>query len=549
MRCVRSATSKALLAAVAFAFAGCGVVRPSDSAAVCPSYEDAIRPLVESSCASCHGVDRSEGGYVVGEYRATVSRRPDGSARITPGDADSLFLTAVRGELPGHDALGASERKRLTSWVVECRAATADADYHPQGWPTPTDTGRSEDGGAQFHGTALREKFYRFGECQQCHGDDLRGGKTQSDCASCHTFQAGQLACNTCHGSAQSPAPPRDLAGTSLPSNLGVGAHRKHVDANVACTECHQDIRALEDEGHYRRNGVFQIDFMTGRFLPADVQLARSNDAGVASWNRGQATCTNTACHAPVPSDTRAMNMAPVWTSLGQVGCGSCHGQPPASHPADQLACQTCHGAGYEPGRVNAATHLNGLVDFRGDASRCDSCHSGPSSPQFVDLSGRTVDAGVRTVGAHDAHLKSNRLRGPIACNECHLVPNTLAAPGHIDSAAPAEVFPLGFTGISAGQTVMPVYDATNATCTTSCHQGQGDVDLAPGLIRTPSWTGGPSQAACGTCHGLPPQDGSQWHALATPCATCHGGSIELDGGIIFDGGTSRHIDGRVTGQ
>ncbi|HEY0880518.1 MAG TPA: c-type cytochrome domain-containing protein, partial [Archangium sp.] len=112
------------------------MVRPSDSAAVCPSYEDAIRPLVESSCASCHGVDRSEGGYVVGEYRATVSRRPDGSARITPGDADSLFLTAVRGELPGHEALGASETTRLTSWVVECRAATADADYHPQGWTT-----------------------------------------------------------------------------------------------------------------------------------------------------------------------------------------------------------------------------------------------------------------------------------------------------------------------------------------------------------------------------------------------------------------------------
>ncbi|HEY1089167.1 MAG TPA: CxxxxCH/CxxCH domain-containing protein, partial [Archangium sp.] len=93
------------------------------------------------------------------------------------------------------------------------------------------------------------------------------------------------------------------------------------------------------------------------------------------------------------------------------------------------------------------------------------------------------------------------------------------------------------------------VYDATNATCTTSCHQGQGGTDMAPGLIRNPSWTGGPSQAACGTCHGLPPQDGSQWHALAAPCATCHSGSIDADGGIVFDGGTSRHIDGRVTGQ
>jgi predicted CxxxxCH...CXXCH cytochrome family protein len=564
MRCARSATSKALLSAAAVVLAGCGVVRPSGFESTCPSYQETIRPLVESSCASCHGADRSEGGYVVGEYTQTVSRRPDGTAFLAPGDADTAFLRAVRGELPGHEALGADETAQLTSWVLGCRAGPGEPQFHPRGWSTPTEQGLEADGGALFHGKALRQKFYRFGECQQCHGEDLRGGKTNSDCATCHEFQQGQLACNTCHGDGASAAPPKALDGSSLPTTLGVGAHRAHVTASpthraLECTECHREVRTLEDEGHYRRNNVFQIDFTTGQFLPAEVVLGKSNDAGTASWDRGQATCTNTACHAPWPGDTAAMNMQPVWTTVGQAGCGSCHGNPPSSHPQDQLACETCHGAGYEAGKVNVETHVNGVVDFRGgDASRCDSCHSGPRSPEFVDLQGRTADAGssVRTVGAHDAHLKASRMRGPMTCNECHLVPSTLFAPGHIDSSLPAEVFPMGFTGISANQAVMPVYDATNATCTTYCHSGAGDVDMAPGLNRMPSWTGGPSQATCGTCHGLPPQDNSQWHALAatTPCATCHGGSIDADGGLIFtslpDGGvSSKHVDGRVTGQ
>ena len=47
----------------------------------------------------------------------------------------------------------------------------------------------------------------------------------------------------------------------------------------------------------------------------------------------------------------------------------------------------------------------------------------------------------------------------------------------------------------------------------------------------TPNWTAGSSQAACGTCHGLPPDTGMHFYHVVTgqigttlPCSYCHDG-------------------------
>lgn len=559
MSCARSAISElltmrgralaTLLASAAALLAGCGVVRPSDFPQVCPNYDEVIRPLAEASCSECHSPTVAEGGYIVGLHTQTVSRRDDGTPRVDPGNEDSLFLQAVKGTLPGHPQvrdLSEEEVSTLERWVVACRGAPQKHEFHPPGWATSTDKD-------QFHGVKLREKFYRFGECQKCHGEDLRGGKSGIDCNSCHV--KGPLECNTCHGDATSPAPPKDLSGVRLTTSLGVGAHRAHVTDGPAhkaygCAKCHLDVQNVEDEGHYRRRGVF----LTG---PAEVIL-QSGPGGVATWDRTTATCTNSACHAPFPSDTSSTRKDPVWTRAGEITCGSCHGAPPSNHASGNERCELCHGSSYADGGVDFSLHLNGTVDVRGGGMRCDSCHAGPDSPAFVDLQGRGTDAGVRTVGAHDAHLHASRLRGPLTCNECHLVPANVFSPGHIDSPPPAEVFPDGGSGLAWSFNAMPVYDASNATCTTYCHGAGnfGHPDTAPNLLRTPSWTGGSDQAACGTCHGLPPQDGTVGHvaAVGLSCDTCHSGSVEPDGGIRFspgpDGGlTSKHLDGKITGQ
>ena len=543
MQCARSVISRTLFLAV---LVGCGVTRPSDFTQICPSYELSIRPVVQARCEQCHSPTQAEGGYVVGQHTQTVSRSDDGPPRVAPGDPASPFLAAVRGELPGHAALEASEVNLLQNWVVRCRAAPLPHQFHPKGWATSTDT-------EQFHGVALRQKFYRFDECQKCHGEDVRGGGSGVDCNSCHL--KGPQDCSTCHGDESSAAPPRDLKGIRATTSLGVGAHRAHVSDGPAhkafgCASCHLDVKQPEDEGHYRRRGVFS----TG---PAEVRLS-SAPGGTASWDRTTATCTNSACHAPSPSDTAPSKKDPIWTrvGLGDIGCGSCHGAPPSNHADNR--CQVCHGAGYVDGGVDLALHLNGQVDLRNGGVRCDSCHAGPQSPTFVDLAGRGADAGVRAVGAHDAHLHASRLRGPLACNECHLVPSTVASPGHIDSPSPAEVFPFELGGLAWTANAIPTYDATNTTCTSYCH-GSGDfghVDSAPNLLRNPSWTAKSDQAACGACHGLPPQDGTVGHLAAATlaCDTCHSGTVYPDGGIVFstlpDGGlTSKHLDGKITGQ
>lgn len=52
------------------------------------------------------------------------------------------------------------------------------------------------------------------------------------------------VGCSSCHGSSDSPAPPRDLEGQSDPTRRGVGAHRAHLRAShrlskpVACASC-----------------------------------------------------------------------------------------------------------------------------------------------------------------------------------------------------------------------------------------------------------------------------------------------------------------------
>ncbi len=547
MRCARSAICKTLLAVLAAALAGCGVVRPSGFGPICPSYEVKIRPLVEARCLPCHSATRAEGGYQVGAHTQTVSRSEDGTPRVAPGDAGSLLLAAARGELGSHTALAAEEVRVLEDWVVRCRAAPIPHQFHPRGWATSTDP-------EQFHGVALRATRYDLTECKKCHGEDLRGGAAQSDCNSCHL--KGPLECNTCHGDSTSAAPPRDLNGARATTGLGVGAHRAHLTDGPThrasdCISCHLQVKSVTDEGHFRRPGVFLE-------APVEVRLA-SGPTGVATWDRSRATCTNVYCHAPAKDDTAPTRKDPVWTRAGKgdITCGSCHGAPPSSHSDNR--CELCHGAGYADGGVDLALHLDGKVDLRNGGERCDACHSGPDSPTFVDLKGRGSDAGVQTVGAHDAHLHASRLRGPMSCSECHLVPTTVSAVGHLDSPPPAEVFPPNGVSLATSQGARAVYNAANATCSSVyCHGGGefGHPDTAASLLRNPSWTGKSDQAACGTCHGLPPKDGTLGHdaALTVACDVCHGGTVYPDGGIIFtalpDGGlTSKHLDGKITGQ
>jgi len=200
------------------------------------------------------------------------------------------------------------------------------------------------------------------GGCTRCHGDPPpTPSHARTDCTTCHPANAPHIdgvidvgrtpGCSGCHGSATSPAPPVDLSGNTYTTALGVGAHQahlqaiSHISAPIACTACHAVPATIDSPGH--------ID------SPLPVVNAS------LGWNRAAQTCATSYCHG---------TSQPVWTSTGQVSCGSCHGIPPAdaSHsPTMTLtSCASCH-----PGTVDAfgniivtngtSEHINGVVDLQ----------------------------------------------------------------------------------------------------------------------------------------------------------------------------------------
>lgn len=196
----------------------------------------------------------------------------------------------------------------------------------------------------------------------------------------------------------------------------------------------------------------------------------------------------------------------------------------------------------------------SGCLELREDDSlapqdECSACHGGnlpanPSSPELVaappyNLAGDT-DPKARGNGAHAAHLLENSRARTVQCSECHLVPDELYAPGHVDSPYPAE---LTFSGPATAFEAVPGYDAETQSCAnTFCHGGHfvGGRPSGGDLVQ-PVWTdtsGAPAE--CGSCHGLPPPSP---HPPEAECSDCHK-NISPEGDFTRP---DLHVDGNVT--
>jgi predicted CxxxxCH...CXXCH cytochrome family protein len=200
--------------------------------------------------------------------------------------------------------------------------------------------------------------------------------------------------------------------------------------------------------------------------------------------------------------------------------------------------------------------HVNGQVELGRGQPGCSNCHgSSANAAPPLDLLGH-ADTGLVSVGAHQAHLRGlHRLRGPIACHSCHLVPTELNSPGHIDHPYPALVFPNGAAsgGLEAAGGANPRWNRQTSTCSDVYCHGGGVLanDQATSIVRQPTWTSvGQGQAACGRCHGIPPADGGHLPSLTLrDCASCHP-SVDGYGNVLFietpGGSQSLHMDGQV---
>jgi hypothetical protein len=166
----------------------------------------------------------------------------------------------------------------------------------------------------------------------------------------------------------------------------------------------------------------------------------------------------------------------------------------------------------------------------------CTACHGteGQSAGPPAALGGAT-DPAYRGVGAHERHREPLVSR-EVPCRECHLVPERLDDPGHVDTEWPAEVG-WGNGEIAALDTPGGIepFDAGAQSCAVYCHSASG------GSNPVPSWTGG--QVNCGSCHGNPPTEPP--HPVTdAACALCHAGGGSANPPAHVDGVVQLDLEG-----
>jgi predicted CxxxxCH...CXXCH cytochrome family protein len=555
----------------------CTRERQSSEPQACFAYELEIQPLVDAACLECHGPSLAEGGYRVTTLADVLERDTSGKARVVAGDTDSPFLERARGAA-GHPVASAKSLRVFERWIGSCLASSVRTDLvHPHGFVDPA--------AQTFHGKSLRESGWDFTSCETCHGDvnDSSGGPVGRSCLTCHA--EGPTSCNTCHGTtAAHAAPPPALDDALERSSRGVGAHAVHVTGGptlgkpVLCEDCHQVPETWTDPGHvFDQDGNIDplpAEVVLGEAAGRDLSGFTGRRPGPPSYDPATGTCANVYCHGGEmigDPDTPA----PVWTaSTDGPACDTCHGMPPTqTHPTGLglTDCVRCHEQVVNDtvvdqtlGIVEANLHIDAQLSLGDGSEQCWACHGSSGNPAPPPGMHGEQSTSELAVGAHSAHVMAGTFRGPIECSECHVEPrgNTylaaVAAPGHIDSWLPAEVFSEApaFHGLASADHAMPVYERATGTCSnTYCHGG-GEYLLAdetPDIVRSLSWTDvGSGTVTCGSCHGLPPsvETGHRQRYRGvqineTQCSLCHGATIDDQGNLIVPAnGVSYHIDG-----
>ena len=347
--------------------------------------------------------------------------------------------------------------------------------------------------------------------------------------------------CWACHGSEGNPAPPNSIRGETATTSRAVGAHRIHLrpadwHAAIRCEDCHRVPRRIDDPGHLDP-------------APAELTFSAKAKTGALTplWNGS--TCSQVYCHGATLGGGTLTE--PSWTKVdaSQARCGSCHSLPPTSEKHPKIAaCHLCHGKVVDEVMrfVGPELHINGVVDFSGNGV-CSGCHGSADNAAPPKDTHGNGERSLRGVGAHQAHVKDTSLHKAYGCEVCHIVPQSIDAPGHMDTP-PAEVV---FGALAKGASyvtrsgtplALPVsYDDQALTCSKSyCHDFDG------AQTPTPTWTK-TDALGCGDCHSLPPatlrQGGT--HPAATPaqCTFCHPG-VGSDGQSFDD--PTRHADGKV---
>jgi predicted CxxxxCH...CXXCH cytochrome family protein len=520
--------------------------------------EDARSEAEPQRCATCHGDPERAGDALA---RSAPPRDLLGQTRsVFPGvGAHALHLTASsthaavacaechvvpdRVDTPGHadDArpaevsFGTLARTHRSAPRYDVQVQTC-VDSYCHGSARPLWTEPKAEPCGTCHGLPPPAPHPASERCEACHGDVLDAERrfVRPELHVDGVVQYRAAECATCHGGPDNAAPPQDTLGNSAVTARGVGAHQAHLRGGehsraLACAECHRVPEEVEEPTH--------VDAPPAEVALTGVARSEGHDA---QWDARGQRCADTWCHSPSGSSPPR---SPAWTSAETLDCASCHGAPPPAPHPQMSQCAQCHGEVTGADHVSIrdrARHVDGVVDVE-VSSDCRSCHGDMTSapPRDVDGNTATTSPGV---GAHQAHVVGRGQARPVPCAECHVVPEKVLDAGHVDSARPAE---LRFSGAALAFGATPVY-ADGSCSLTSCH-GAVFPKRRPsgGTLTSPSWTKvDGTQAACGSCHGLPPPPP---HPLPSyPCHQCHENLASDDVSFVFP---ELHVDGKVTLQ
>jgi predicted CxxxxCH...CXXCH cytochrome family protein len=189
------------------------------------------------------------------------------------------------------------------------------------------------------------------------------------------------------------------------------------------------------------------------------------------------------------------------------------HGRELARRNWDFALCATCHGADFSGG----AAKVSCLSCHRDGPTACATCHGdGPTSH------------------AHQVHAGHQ-----VACAECHAVPATWDADGHLLHDGVAITAPARVTfGARAAITLVPGDRAgppswDGARCANVyCH---GDaLHAAGGAVSRPRWDDPAPAGRCDRCHGDPPPS-----HVRSDCASCHPADAPHIDGLVQVGRTA----------
>jgi Geobacter CxxxxCH...CXXCH motif (GSu_C4xC__C2xCH) len=326
------------------------------------------------------------------------------------------------------------------------------------------------------------------------------------------------------------------ISGTFLLVSLAVFA--------VACSDLADPVEVTTHPAGWadplssRFHGTFTLE------TPGKTDTCATCHGDDFSGSIAGVSCESSGCHSVFPhpaefADTLGLNLHTV-TLAEDVGwdltvCQTCHGSDYAGNGFEEKNCLTCH------------TEEDG-------PEACTTCHGdGESIAPPEDLSGNTSTS-APGVGAHQTHMGMSHLTDILnpECSHCHNKPERYSSAGHTDGGPPSADIVFSSFATSDGQLSTSYDPATNTCSNVYCHgnfEFKKEDSSAPSIYTAPqiegnrlvmTWTDvGTDQAACGTCHDLPPKG----HLVVTTCNGCHPRVVNANFEII---GPDLHINGLI---